>query len=383
MLREGTRPHLVRFSCVGCIVALAAVLAVGQQSAPGLGPDEVVAELRRISLLSNGASRLREYDELAAKVCGEMAQSKGLEEGKWRASSGKSRMDDSTSVTLRLKAEEDVSGWPAKRAQPELVLRYLEGQVEAYISLGLAPAVESNDVATITVRFDKKEAMQLTCGLSTSRDSVFVRDAKAFIREVRDSETMLLRFVPYNSDPVMTEFDTRGARAVLPALESASGWRLDDQAAWFEERVNRGKYDLTFSSYIHADGVIVTVEVEGAKWLDFARDRAAKELIGEVLAVVREAGSPWPQATYRITAFGTTWPGEKGGTAGKPFSSAGLLKLCKQALGDGSWDDVGHELAKGPEREPEYYDEKEFPILKGKVKRTGEMVVIELVGIEK
>lgn len=95
----------------------------------------------------------------------------------------------------------------------------------AFINMGARATVEGNaDEATITLRFDKLDAFQTVADESTDGVAFFLRDPKEFIREAGAHSTLLVRFVPFNSQPQETTFALRGLAVAARPLQRACGW---------------------------------------------------------------------------------------------------------------------------------------------------------------
>jgi len=366
------------------IVALALVWlsVIGTADAQTPSPSEVVDEVRRITRITDDAVRLRAFDALAESLSVDRQRRTIGEAGDWRITEHRSKIDDSRTVVLTLHAEEEVLGWPNKRTRPTLIVRYREGRIESYIWLGLTPNVERAEGATITVRFDDNEASDIRGSLSTDREAVFLPDAKSFIRSIAGSERMILRFTPFNSNPVVTEFDIRDFLAAVRPLEEASGWYLDDQMAHLEERLLqqwRREFGRLYSTTVNRSAV--TTVVEGNAWKPWARDDGATERILDTLRLVTAASQLWLDARFRITVHGTTYRERKSSDGAEPFTSQQLGTLARTAMAEAGWRGKRYELVIGKEQDPERYGDDALRILRGKVKSTGETVVIEVLGV--
>lgn len=142
--------------------------------------------------------------------------------GKWRLETGTSSFDDSATITLRLLAEDEITGWLDARARPELLLRCLEGRTEAYVFTGMAAAVYAADLdgADVRIRIDRGEAERVSVDRSTDDMALFFRYPEWLIPQLSGAETLLFGFTPFNATPVEARFDVRGLAEVLPQLEA-------------------------------------------------------------------------------------------------------------------------------------------------------------------
>jgi HEAT repeats/Type VI secretion system VasI, EvfG, VC_A0118 len=152
--------------------------------------------------------------------------------GGWTISKSVSKMDDSQTVVLRLQARSPISGWLAKSVTPALLLRCQEGDVSAFVNVGMHASVEAGNLeaATVTIRYDKNEAQDFSMGHSTDGEALFFGNAKDAILQMLAHQSMLFRFTPFNSSPQETSFNLRGLRAVIKHLETACDWDPDQEA---------------------------------------------------------------------------------------------------------------------------------------------------------
>jgi type VI secretion system protein VasI len=126
-------------------------------------------------------------------------------------------------VTLSLPANAQVQAWPATTATPTLMLRCQEGGVEAYFALGVRLQPEL-DGPRILMRFDQGEPRSVGMGSSTDGLSVFFEDAAGAIANMLDSQRLLIRFVPFNSNPQQTSFTVSGLKEAIKPLAAACAW---------------------------------------------------------------------------------------------------------------------------------------------------------------
>lgn len=365
------------------LIAIAAFLAPGQTAIARSGSDSdyqtLVDDLRRCARIGDAEERLRQYDALAARLAVSPEVPPLTDSGNWRVSTATSPIDDSATVTLSLKAETPIQGWPGKTETPQLIIRFKEKKLEVFVVTGFAPHVEHDSRATATVRFDAAAAAEVRFSKSTDGEALFWPGPQDAIRQMAAAEKLVFRFTPFNSSPVVTSFTLRGLRNAIIPLETASGWRIDDQTDVMSRRLSSAiRGDRAGSIYTRVDGTKVTIEVEGNRWRPGFRDDGARDLLRGVFESVAKACSGEPTARLRITVFGTTVSGRTARAGEGPFKSADLLAIARgelTALGS-----THVELVDGGDVEPERYGESAPSALRGQVQRTGERVVIEVLG---
>ena len=106
----------------------------------------------------------------------------------------KSKIDDSTNVTLMLFANEEVYGRFGSAERPTFVIRCKENKTESYIATG-----STLDSESATIRLDNEKAYQLQMSKSTDGRALFFTSAIRNLKKFWKYERMVFRFTPYNS----------------------------------------------------------------------------------------------------------------------------------------------------------------------------------------
>jgi hypothetical protein len=132
-------------------------------------------------------------------------------------------MDDSKTVVFSKPATSSIEGWLA-RGVPELLARCQEGETDVYVALGMPMAVESGDTRTVEVRVDGSAARTEYWNESTNGKSLFSPDAIGFARELSKATRLRLRVTPFNSSPVIVEFNLAGFARAAKELETVCEW---------------------------------------------------------------------------------------------------------------------------------------------------------------
>jgi type VI secretion system protein VasI len=109
---------------------------------------------------------------------------------------------------------------------PTLIVRCKENRTELYVRTGMNAAVEYGEYesATVTLRFDKDEAVQVKCGESTDGEALFFPNAISMLKLMMSRDKMLFQFTPFNASPQMTTFPLTGLAAAVAPLRRACGW---------------------------------------------------------------------------------------------------------------------------------------------------------------
>ncbi len=202
--------------------ALAAIFAI---CATNAAAQNLVPALAACAKDGSPTTRLACFDALAAKHAAPSVTSVTPPGSKWRVSTEVSKIDDSTTVVLELRADSSISGWPGKTFTPSLIIRCKERRTEAYFVTGMASMVESaSGGATVTLRLDKNPAFKLRASNSTSGDALFLPAAVAQLQKFMAGSTLLFEFVPFNSSAEMTTFQIAGLADAIKPLREACKW---------------------------------------------------------------------------------------------------------------------------------------------------------------
>lgn len=145
--------------------------------------------------------------------------------GKWIGAQKVNPMDDSSTVLLSLKANNEVKGWLSSET-PSLLIRCLSNKTDLYFSLGMQTSVETGNfnASTITLRLDKNKPFKLVADKSTDNKSLFVRRPISLLKQIMEAEEMLLQFVPFNASQVVTSFTVSGLKESIGPLRKICKW---------------------------------------------------------------------------------------------------------------------------------------------------------------
>ena len=142
--------------------------------------------------------------------------------GKWVIDKSTSSFDDSSTVVLALKAENDIQGTVGD-VRPKLIVRCQEHIKEVYVYTGNQPDVESGnyDGATVRMRFDSDPAITHNAGKSTDGEALFLEPSDKFIDMMLKHQKLVFGFTPYSSSPTEINFDLQGLSEAIGLLNDA------------------------------------------------------------------------------------------------------------------------------------------------------------------
>ncbi len=146
--------------------------------------------------------------------------------GRWIGKAETDPMTDESSAVSRL---ESVDGLPNVIGQLEkahLILRCQRGVLEAFVHAGTT--LDSNwryDTVTGQYRFEGQKAEKLVGSVSSSRDSVFLRNPKEWAKAFKQSDgsKWLVELPLYNRTPQTVTFDLTASAAAVDLVVGACG----------------------------------------------------------------------------------------------------------------------------------------------------------------
>lgn len=175
------------------------------------------AQLRACSAKTSDSDRLACFDKLVPlEVATKAAR------GKWKIERGKSEMDDSVVVTTSLDATSPISFWPSRSYVPTLHYRCKEKRLELFVVAGASASVESsNDTASMRLRLDDGEPQPLPAAKGTSDGIFFLPFGPYYLQTWAAFHRLRIEFTPYNSSPVVMDFEITGFEEPYKAVIEA------------------------------------------------------------------------------------------------------------------------------------------------------------------
>lgn len=366
---------IMRTTTICTLVAIHALLLIASPAHPQQTDDaSLIDEIRACAAIQNDMERLAAFDRLAARL---QPPTETPQKGKWSIDVDTSPIDDQEIVTLSLRAENQISGWPNKTYTPSLWLRFKEGNLDAFIVTGMQPRVErTSALATATIRFDKHQAEEIQLSKSTDGEALFWRNPEQLIEKLLLSDTLIFRFTPFKSKPVTTKFSLIGLESNIDPLLKASNWTPSTTSfnRILAAQYLREAFSRDFRS--HVDDLTIKVEAEGNRWRPSYRDEGVIALSHDAVNKTREALSAFQGWTLRLEVYGTTMRATKDGR--KPFTSHELANLVQKGVARSGAEANVQPLG---DVDPEYYSQDRSDILRGTLRSTGEHFLIVVEGI--
>ncbi|HRX48915.1 MAG TPA: type VI secretion system-associated protein TagO [Spirochaetota bacterium] len=164
--------------------------------------------------------RLSAYDTIAKKVKADSAlKTKTASSGDWTVDIATDPIDDSKKIIFSKYADETLDGY----SKPLLVLRYSNGESEAFISWSKILDYNENENVTVILRFDKEEAISETWNLSSGRDASFSTEPLSLIKEILTHKTLIARTSGIRMT-LTTQFDLNGLKSLVEKYDLELNW---------------------------------------------------------------------------------------------------------------------------------------------------------------
>jgi len=183
--------------------------------------DPIRREIAAAAAIGNSVERLSAYDAIAEHYkLAPLSNHKSSASEKWLITTDTSPLDDTQTITCALDSDSPIKiGY--KTDTPKLIVRFMEGKLNAYIVYEAFLGSESIDV---TVRFGKEAALTQEWSVSTDHKAIFVprSDVLAFLKKLSTVDSLVVRVTPYSQSSVTVSFTTAGIQKVIDVVTAAS-----------------------------------------------------------------------------------------------------------------------------------------------------------------
>tara|TARA_R110002110_G_scaffold301156_1_gene515216 strand:- start:180979 stop:181590 length:612 start_codon:yes stop_codon:yes gene_type:complete len=199
---------------ISCILSLTLFLSVNIYAQI---PAQDIAEC---AVISGELDRLECYDQLARDNSLDGPQPSGVVidgTGKWSVRVETNPLDDTTTVTLVLRADEGESrfGTPVG-----MVARCQSGETDIFIAWSEYLGSE----AVVTHRIGQNDAVRSRWALSTDSQATFFNNPQDLLEQMLGEERLVTQVTPYNENPVTAIFDIRGLENAITPLRETCNW---------------------------------------------------------------------------------------------------------------------------------------------------------------
>lgn len=154
----------------------------------------------------------------------------------WTVSRSSSPVDDSSTVVLRQRADEEVRARYGQTYRPSLLIRCMENSTGLYINYGFFLTTGS---MTVTTRVDKEDARKARWNVSTDYEAVGLwRGGQAipFIKSLLGKDRLFVRVQPHGESYVDVTFSLDGLDDRIHSVAKTCRW---DASTAAERAVSR------------------------------------------------------------------------------------------------------------------------------------------------
>jgi hypothetical protein len=136
--------------------------------------------------------------------------------------------DGSKTISFELAASKDLGVW-MKSVRPVLVVRCLSRTTEVFVATDSAASIEQQFGShTVHIQFDDAQPVAESWSDSVSSQELYAPDGVTLARRLARARTVRFGFTPYNSAPVVAEFDVTGSEQIVGLVAGTCGWRVDE-----------------------------------------------------------------------------------------------------------------------------------------------------------
>lgn len=202
-------------------IVLVATLATLNLVHPATAQDDPEACAR----IHEDSARLECYDLIFRHTRSETEGTEGT--GAWQVNVERSRIDDSTNVTIYVEASEPYVNRYGRQGHPTLIIRCKENETNLYIHFAGAFMSDLRGGGRVTYRLDREDASRVSMRESNDHRALGLWSggrAIPFIRRMLRHQTLLVRAVPHSAPAITTEFRIAGIEQAIQPLREACNW---------------------------------------------------------------------------------------------------------------------------------------------------------------
>ena len=136
--------------------------------------------------------------------------------------------DGSRLLTLQVAALRDVQV-SREYIRPVLAVRCLSRRTEVFVSLGTSAQIEAGDTNRVTVQLDSQTPSAQQWLRTHTYQELFAPDGLALARQLAAASLMRFTFTPFNSRPVVAEFNVKGFDEHVAMVARTCGWATPER----------------------------------------------------------------------------------------------------------------------------------------------------------
>lgn len=146
---------------------------------------------------------------------------------RWSTRTSRSQLDDSTTVTLIVESDWDISGPYGDAGRAQLILRCMENTTSAYFKFNEYFMSDIQGYGRIEYRVDSNTASRVNMDVSTDNMALGLWSGGGsipFIRRLMEGSSVFVRVTPYNESTIGMTFTIAGLTEEIAPLREACGW---------------------------------------------------------------------------------------------------------------------------------------------------------------
>lgn len=179
--------------------------------------------LTKCAAISEADLRLSCFDALAGTPG---AGDKQDSVGEWQTETQKSKIDDSTNVSIWHAAKAPVKDRFGRNKYPQVTVACVEGHTNFYFTVDGMFLADSGGFGDVVVRLDKAKARTLPMLESTDHTALGLWQGAGvkLIKQMAAAANAVVVMTPFNESQVTFEIDLTGMATALKPLRKSCGW---------------------------------------------------------------------------------------------------------------------------------------------------------------
>lgn len=236
----------VKWSAAGMVLVAMAGWAAGQ----GLTREQMEQRVREAAAVKDDAERLKRFDALAAAL----APTEHAAAGGWEIERTVSPVTERVTITLTLRATQDVDVGEGKTVRPVITVRIVGRSSEGVFDAGTDVAAEKMWYGSLVLatRVDEYKAREIVVTPSeTDSHVLIVRDWESLLHQSVCGKRLLVEFQTVSGKTAVATFDVGNSREAVEAIERDARVKvsidcprsLEEDASWqwLDQMVLRGR----------------------------------------------------------------------------------------------------------------------------------------------
>ena len=147
--------------------------------------------------------------------------------GKWNVRREVSRIDDSSTVVLSIKSDDNFLGKYGAEKHASMIIRCMENTTSIYFKFGDHFLADIQGYGALTYRLDDRKPGKKSLDVSTDNEALGLwagGSSIPFIKQMLGTESLVVRVTPFNESSITATFDIRGIDEAVQPVREACSW---------------------------------------------------------------------------------------------------------------------------------------------------------------